>query len=214
VIAAFGSATVYEKSFQAALLTGLHCGDVVWDVGANVGFYSRLLANRVGLSGVCYSFEPSALNRARFESTGIPENVILLPFALGESVGTIQLIQGSDPLGATSFVVENHADSEGEVIQVECMTGDLLVANGQVPVPQCIKIDVEGYEWEVLQGLRKTLANKRLFRVGLEVHFATLAARGHAQRPREIEFFLQEYGYGCRWIDYSHLLAERTRCEY
>ena len=214
LISSFGSSRVYEKRFQAVLLKGLHSGDVVWDVGANVGFYSRLCAAQIGSSGLCYAFEPSPLNRARFREQGVAGNVILLPFALGETAGTISLIQGSDPLGATSFIPENQAGAGEEGIQVEVMPGDLLVASGQVPTLQCIKIDVEGYEWEVLQGLRKTLANERLFRVCCEVHFAILAARGHAQRPREIELLLKGYGYCCRWIDHSHLLAERARCDH
>ena len=212
LLAASGNRAGYERGFQDALLVGLNPGDVVWDIGANVGFYSRLFAGLIGETGRCYAFEPSPLNRARFQELGIPDNVLLFPYALGDKHGVAQLVQGGDPLGATSFLLGRGIACAEEPIPVECMTGDLLVEGGRTPVPKCIKIDVEGYEWEVLQGCQKMLGHEGLFRIGCEIHFGILAKRGHPQRPCEIESLLKKNGFRCRWIDHSHLVAERVRC--
>jgi hypothetical protein len=49
----------YEEQFHRSLLDAIHPGDLVWDIGANVGVYTFLFADRVGPSGAVVAFEPS-----------------------------------------------------------------------------------------------------------------------------------------------------------
>ena len=55
----------YEDRFQIAMLKAIRQGDVVWDVGANVGLYSKLFSNIAGFSGKVFAFEPSPVNLLR-----------------------------------------------------------------------------------------------------------------------------------------------------
>ena len=76
-------------------------------------------------------------------------------------------------------------------------------------MPNAIKIDVEGFELEVLQGMGPYLAEPTLRMIGVEVHFGILKERGIAYAPQRIEQLLVHNGYRVRWPDNSHLLAVR-----
>lgn len=90
---------------------------------------------------------------------------------------------------------------------VKLRTGDEVIANGDADVPNVIKIDVEGHEFDVLGGLRKTLADERLKNILIEVHFSVLAEHGKANAPRMIERQLHDAGFHIHWTDSSHLHA-------
>ena len=49
----------YEEKFHNEIIEELHQGDLVWDVGANVGFYTKVFAERVGETGCVFAFEPA-----------------------------------------------------------------------------------------------------------------------------------------------------------
>ncbi|MCP5414753.1 MAG: FkbM family methyltransferase [Chromatiaceae bacterium] len=110
-----------------------------------------------------------------------------------------------DDLGATSRVVTSSPDS----VDVQLRTGDGLVVQGDTPPPTALKIDVEGFEKEVLEGLGGTLNRRELHLIGIEVHFGLLKQRGLTKAPREIEEMLKQRGFSLRWTDSSHLLAQR-----
>lgn len=108
--------------------------------------------------------------------------------------------------GESSRVIKMGGASSAAV-RVE--PGDALIRRGRVPAPTVMKIDVEGFELDVLIGLAKSLTEPSLRFVGVEVHFALLAARGLRRAPREIEVHLRERGFWTRWTDASHIIAER-----
>ena len=193
----------YDSSFQAELKAG-HC---VWDVGANVGYYTRQFAEKVGTTGKVFAFEPSPQN---FNRLGVAvedlAHVSLLNVGLGTEPGRLSFQQGADDLGATSRVVKS---GEAGAITVEISTGNLLVAERRVTLPNAIKIDVEGFELEVLQGMKDALKSPALRTIGIEVHFGILRERGMTRAPQEIEALLQACGFKVNWPDASHILAIR-----
>lgn len=198
-----GYETRYEHDFSAAL----EPGDCVWDVGANVGHYSRLFAQRVGREGAVIAFEPSPTNFTRLRSACAENcNIRLLNIGIGDASGELAFQQGTDELGATSRVVD--ADSEGSET-VEIRSGaDLIDADG-LPGPNAMKVDVEGFELEVLRGMGNHLATPSLRVIGIEVHFRLLSERGIGTAPQDIERILQENGFRVVWPDSSHILATR-----
>ena len=200
----------YETRYDQAFTACLKPGDVVWDVGANVGYYTRLFAGQVGDGGKVLAFEPSPVNFTRLQQAcGALGNVRLYPLGLGREEGSVMFLQGQDELGATSRVVEE-ALPQGEAISVAIRRGEGLIQSGEVPPPKAIKIDVEGFELEVLQGLGSALAATDLRVIGIEVHFGLLQQRGMGDAPQQIEALLRQYGYRLQWPDTSHLLAIRT----
>lgn len=197
----------YEARYDAGFAAGLRPGDVVWDVGANVGHYTRSFAERVGPAGTVVAFEPSPTNFARLRAaTAACPNVALKNVGLGSRDGRLHFEQGADDLGATSRVT---GESSGGLV-VDIRSAASLLAAHEAPPPNAVKIDVEGHEYEVLAGMGELLADPTLRLVGIEVHFGILQERGAGDVPSRLESLLRDNGFVVRWPDVSHVLALRT----
>jgi FkbM family methyltransferase len=201
----------YDKLFSATLRPG----DKVWDVGANVGYYTRQFSERVGSAGKVFAFEPSPTNFERLCSACKKlDNVQLFQIGLGSEEAVLPFLQGSDGLGATSRVVTplhtNSNDDYGEQNLVKIRTGLGLVESGEVLAPNVVKINVEGFEGEVLKGIDDLLCSPELRSMGIEVHFRILKERGMAEIPSQIEQLLIQKGFHIQWPDSSHLFATRS----
>ena len=197
----------YEERFDSALLDNVKPGDTVWDVGANIGYYSARLAEVIGETGHLYAFEPSLENlgklRKKLDSL---RNCAVLPYALGAESATLFMEQGGDDIGATSRVVTEAAPGR---VAVEVMSADEVLASGKASIPDVIKIDVEGFELDVLKGMSALLKNSRLRTIGIEVHFGLLEARGLSSAPAIIVQILKGQDFNVEWPDASHIVAKR-----
>lgn len=131
-------------------------GDVVFDIGANVGTYSLLASRLCGSDGKVFAFEPVPVNlkylRDHVELNRL-ENTIVLPYAVSDSDEPARFEPTSDRV-TSKF-------SETGSIVVECRRLDRLVKEGEVPAPDCIKLDVEGAEAAALTGALETLRTKK-----------------------------------------------------
>jgi len=195
-----------ESNFCSALLESVRKDDCVWDVGANVGFYSDLLEARVGGSGLVCAFEPAphcyeVLRRQE------SKNLKVFNLALGQSETKLTLALDDNPLGTTHSLAQ---PASGASVTVEVMPGDLVLQRHGLRLPNVIKIDVEGFEEEVIAGLKNTLLNKECRAVFCEVHFSILDQRGQRHAPVRIEKALKRSGFSTRWVDSSHLAAIRN----
>lgn len=196
----------YESNYDKRLAGGIRAGDCVWDVGANIGYYTNLFSVRVGEQGTVLGFEPSPRNFQRLaQACQSLRNVELFQCGLGQEDGQLGFEQGEDDLGATSRIRSD--GSGGDIVAVR--SGDSLVSSG-APTPAVIKIDVEGFEWEVLGGMEKLLKVSSVRLLGIEVHFAILKERGLGDTPKKIEELLTRLGFSIVWADSSHILATRT----
>lgn len=194
----------YDRQFAAALIPG----DCVWDIGANIGYYTRMFSERVGKAGKVFGFEPSSLNFFHLNKACEElSNVNLFQIALGRENGKLAFAQGIDDIGATSRILDS--GSNDQEMTVEVRSGSNLIANGDAMPPNAIKIDVEGFEYEVLEGLSDSLSSSDLHLIGIEMHFGILKERGMPNAPKQIERMLSEHGYALQWTDASHLLATR-----
>lgn len=126
--------------------------------------------------------------------------------ALGDADGSVKMSLADDPLGATHRVVDE-ATSGG--MDVDVRSASSVARERPDLFPRVMKIDVEGYEGFVLDGMKELLADGRLRCIGVDVHFGLLEERGEAMRPRQIEQTLVQEGFAIRWSDPSHLLATR-----
>jgi len=191
----------YEREFGLALLGAIRPGDVVWDVGANIGLYTRQFIERAGSSGKVIAFEPEPacyeiLRRGCAQAT-------LVNVALGERAERGFIEFHNEPGNGSHCIVSQPNDSSNPVTIVR---GD----DYDGPCPNVMKIDVEGFEEEVLMGMPRILANLRLREIFLEVHFAQLEQRGKATAPLRIEKMLREHKFRTKWFrDRSHLQAIR-----
>jgi FkbM family methyltransferase len=198
----------YEVAFDDALFAALRPGDVVWDVGANVGYYTRRFAEAVGPHGHVEAFEPFPLSAERLrDNLNDVGNYALTVTALGATSGTVTMRAGGDGVGATNRITDK---KEAGDVEIRVETGDSIMAAGMVTLPTVVKIDTEGFELDVLLGMRGLIDNTPTLRaLFIEVHFGILAERGMPRAPAEIEAFLREAGFATRWVDSSHIAATR-----
>lgn len=200
--------TRYEERFGDRMLAEVRPGDVVWDIGANLGYYTERFLDRVGSQGSVVAFEPApACYQALHERFGASRNVLLENAGVGRAEGRATLAVDADPLAAT-HQIGARASSGGPTVEVAIVSGDAYLARTKT-VPQVMKIDTEGFEEEVLMGMTQLLKNPRLRAIFCEVHFSLLEARGERMAPVRIEKLLRASGFAVTWIDASHIAAVR-----
>lgn len=197
------------------LLRAMHGSGVFWDIGANLGVYSLFMGKAVKNEGSVVSFEPEPRSRRNLEEniarSGL-SNIRVVPAALSSSSGKMSMnIAHSAAAGYHSLVADGaETAANAGTIEVEVLTGDEALASHGLPAPTAIKIDVEGFELDVLKGMPNCLANPALKAVLIEVHFAALAARRMPDAHEEIVRLLKDSGLTTiNWIDLSHVTAQR-----
>jgi len=140
--------------------------DVVWDVGGNIGLYSRWLGTHLNVGHVC-TFEPMSENLPELEynirNGSISDRVTISPWALSDLDGEVEF-QVDDVQSASGSVssVTNGAASPGrraiglppKTEIVRSRTIDSIIAARSLPPPDVLKIDVEGAERLLLEGGR------------------------------------------------------------
>lgn len=133
----------------------LHPGDVVVEAGANFGTHTVAMAQMVGAQGAVFAFEPQRLvYQVLTANVALNSlyNVTTLHAGLGAKPGSIR-VPALDPAHGHNFgglSISGHAAGE----EVAVLTVDSM------GLPQCslLKVDVEGMEYEVLEGARQTIA--------------------------------------------------------
>jgi FkbM family methyltransferase len=138
----------YERPVQAALAEHLGPGDIFWDIGAHVGFFTMLGSRLVGASGRVHAFEPHPANRRRIEAVVAANralNVEVHELAIMSSTGETAL-RGHKSTAMWSLM-ENFGT--GERLAIRCSTLDDLCG---IEPPRVMKVDVEGVEYEVMRG--------------------------------------------------------------
>jgi FkbM family methyltransferase len=145
---------IYELDKQKLFYSSLKEGDVVYDLGANVGYYSLLASQAVGATGRVVCFEPSLRNisyiRRHLQVNSI-SNCDVIEAAVSSSNGIGFFDKSPD-----SF--QGHLAKESEnTASVKTVSLDSLVSSGQLQPPTVVKCDIEGAEYEALLGARSTL---------------------------------------------------------
>jgi FkbM family methyltransferase len=200
----------YEEPIHKALEETVKPGDTVWDVGANVGVYTELFCKWVGPQGNVVAFEPNPEPIAR-----IKDRMKDCPWLTLENVALGRRDERLTLIVENGYTASGHVHYDGEMhrqgslaIPIELTTGD-KVCRRTGRNPNVVKVDVEGFEEDVLLGLDHTLKSPLVRAVLIEVHFQQLESRGQSEAPIRIEKFLRSKGFRLKWIDPNHLLAER-----
>jgi len=205
----------YEECFHEALVSAVREGDVVWDVGANVGVYTKLFLDWAGASGQVVAFDPFP-KAIRAVENAVQEHpfrthLTLVEAALASEPGTSTFAGELDgeSVTTTGHLVETPQDGSPS-ITVEMTTADTVVASERCPQPTVVKIDVEGFEEDVLLGGQKVFANPACREVLIEMHFTRMDERGLGDSASRIVSMLKSWNYKVNWVDPSHIHAKRV----
>jgi len=141
----------------------LKAGDVFFDIGANVGPYSLIAAKFTEGRAKVFAFEPAASSYSDLARNvalnDCTQSVIPVPIALWSKTGLLSMRLRSLEAGAARHRLGGDLSQVGpHTRSVLGVRLDDLVDRFGVPVPTHAKIDVDGYELEVLRGAERTLA--------------------------------------------------------
>ena len=146
-----------ETGLLKAMASVINEDSIVWDVGANCGKVSYLLARETRAKKVIF-FEPITSMYEMSSAASAPfSKVSGINVALSNSSGRAELLF---PPGNSSMaeIKTDTGSNRANTCTIECRVGDELVSEGIVSPPNVIKIDTEGHELEVMSGLRGVLA--------------------------------------------------------
>jgi FkbM family methyltransferase len=182
----------------AILMLAISKGDVIFDIGANVGSVTQDAALLVGRRGSVHSFEPSPTTmrylQHRLVCLGL-SNVILNVFALGAVSGTAILYEYSENFGGSSSLRPGAAPGQHLSVktQVAVKVLDDYVEKNSIAQVRLIKMDVQGSEIDVLHGASRLLTAPNRPALFVEIEQVANAA----------------FGYGV-----NDLINELTRLDY
>ena len=168
----------YEPYETQLILRQTKIGDTVVDVGANIGYYTVLLADKVGKNGKVYAFEPDKTNfeilKKNIKANNL-KNVVAVDAAVGNKNETKTLYKSNENLGDHKLFNDQFLISNVEIIQnplvgkttsslkkggslktetVKIIKLDDYLANTKVDL---IKIDTQGWETEVIDGAKELI---------------------------------------------------------
>ncbi len=158
---AFATGTA-EQPVQDALSRSLRPGATLYDIGANVGFMTLVGARLVGPTGQVFAFDPVPENveaiRSNVAMNGF-DNVTVVEKAVSSGGGSGRLLVSGWSAFSRLETASVPADTQ-KALDVDLISVDQLVANG-TPAPDVVKIDVEGAELDVIEGMRETIRQHR-----------------------------------------------------
>ena len=174
-------------------------GDVILDIGANLGSETVGFSDIVGPNGAVYAFEPFPpnLERLRVNAKDVKYgNVIVSPLALSDFKGSVQFAPPSQDNSGSGHLLRDGGEDvrsapSGSPLEVSCATLDSLLPQLVRP-PRLVVVDAEGHEAAILRGAEEMLASHQPVIV-LEVLGELLAHAGTT--PEEVAGHLRRFDY-------------------
>ncbi|MCZ6649169.1 MAG: FkbM family methyltransferase [Acidobacteria bacterium] len=191
----------YQK-LAAAVAPHVDRDGTIFDIGANIGYFSLLLTRKVGFRGKVFLFEPvpnlAGLCRQTFAGTSEHETEVC-PYGLSDEDGEVELFVAANGNIGWNTLISESATGDMERLNITVRAFDSC---GISVRPSFMKIDVEGAEYKVLGGMKEALGNWNPRPVILcEIGWG----RNHPDWDAELAVFssLQDLGYRFTRIDGS-----------
>lgn len=188
----------YEPYLKMQFKKIIKSGDIILDVGANIGFHTLYFAELTGNKGKVYAFEPIPVN---FKA--LTNNIQLNNFP--------QIVSVNKALGNTNTFMDIHIDNQDQNpgtfsildiglknTTIECVKGDDYLKQQGVNKVDFIKVDVEGFELEVFKGLARTITQ---FSPIIIFEYDANYQSEINENPKELFHFLSNFGYQFFAID-------------
>lgn len=163
-------------------------GGTLWDVGANIGLFT-LLGGSLGLRVVAVEPLPSSLHILLLSVAlnNLEQDVVIIPLGVSDTTGPVSLHVRNPNAGITGSSIDVEIRDPATSVSTISMTGDSLQPLLPEPFqdPVAVKLDVDGIELRILDGLRGPLSGDRLRHVMVE----------EKASDSEVGRFLGRYGF-------------------
>lgn len=173
-------------------------GMVAVDVGAHIGYYTRIFSHLVGNSGRVFSFEPSSENfpvLLKNLSKGRYKNVTAFNKAVGAEnmLGTLFVSPGHSNHSLNAGFTESIGQEQVEIVPL-----DLVLSQWGISQVDFIKVDVEGSEIRVLSGMRGIIAQSPNLHMLVEYNASALRAGSFS--PMDLPLLIESLGFEVQFI--------------
>lgn len=199
--ASFPSQTIVERAELIFYAEYLRQGMVAFDVGAHVGEITLLFSRLVGENGHVHAFEATSETFERLQTVCRlvgHKNIVLNNVALAASEGTVHIYVYDREYSSWNTLAKRPLHEYGidvapvRIDKIPTMTVDAYCERNSIEKIDLLKIDVEGAEYQVLQGASSMLARKKVLCCVFEFGQTTFDM---GNRPDEIESYLEQLGY-------------------
>jgi FkbM family methyltransferase len=186
----------FEIDEQCFLRYYLRKGGIFFDIGSNIGIFSLIGANIVGRKGSVYSFEPTPETYFRLkQNIKLNKAKRIFPFnmALSDKSGLQDFLVSNDGYDAWNSFGKPSAGSVFENIKVRTITFDEFLSQQNIEKIDLIKIDVEGWEINVLNGGKNYF--NRLTSAAILIEFGDINLSNAGFTSEELYNRLVSFGY-------------------
>ena len=146
----------HEERVKKLITPFIKSGDIVYDVGANIGQYSMFFSERVGNEGMVISFEPDVENYSLLVFNKLRnncDNVTTLNMGVGDKIQEKVFYSDRRTGGRTSSFIEQYVKVTGDKPHQVTKITTLTQIQKEYGIPSLVKMDVEGFEALALVGL-------------------------------------------------------------
>lgn len=163
----------YEPAMEMASADFVRPGDIVYDIGANIGYFSLSFARKVGQEGHVFAFEPLPSNierlRHNVKLNQQDERITIVPCAVSDSAGTEEFLAHSLHSMGKLAGAGGRDTAYQESLKVRTITVDGFIYEDGRPAPDIVKMDIEGGETKAIKGMTRMLTDIRP-KLILELH--------------------------------------------
>jgi|GEM_PF-4136150 FkbM family methyltransferase len=198
---------LFERELRAWVCALLRPGDVMFDLGAHVGYYTLAAARRVGARGMVHAFEALPANADALQANlqlNHLTNVRLDRAAVTDTSGSIDLhipVERDHNASGAATIMEFFPNAQ--TLRVPAVALDDYIAENGVGRIALVKMDIEAAEVRALRGMRRVLQTAPPHAILAEVNTIRLRDAGYA--PDVLHTTLAAYGYTAWQIENKHL---------
>lgn len=180
----------YEKDTTDLFRNITKPGMTILDVGAHIGYFTRLFSKFAGAEGAIFSFEPDPYNFSLLqENTKRLGNVNIVNAAVSDAPGMIDFYEVEDSTGCHTTIPTT---APAKKLSVQALTIDEFVKGRNLSV-DIIKMDIEGGEPRAINGMKELLSKEKPLRIVMELQPDALAVVGTT--AKEVISSLEAYGF-------------------
>ena len=185
---------IYENASIQIIIKTLKPGQIFINIGANIGYFTLILARIVGKEGNGYSFEPDLVNfgflRKNIKLNGY-ENIILEQCAVGDRDGMTYLyLNNKGNPGDHRTWIDKSEPREKNQIKIISLDNYFKGSDEHIDF---IKIDAQGYEGKILDGMKNILTKQERLKIMMEIW--PYGLYGCGSDPLKIASCLIHYGF-------------------